>query len=241
MKARKLGLAAAGNQPARYRQAVTASLDFLAADSEMGPIMRNHDWSGSSLGPPQSWPQPLRTAVRFILNTRHPMYIWWGSDRACLYNDAYRASIGPERHPGSLGHPGREVWAEIWDIIGPQIEQVMAGGPATWHENQLVPITRNGRREEVYWTYGYGPIDNPAAPNGIGGVLVVCTETTATVLADRARAEQADRQRRLFEQAPSFIVMLEGPEHRFSFANAAYMRLIGERQVVGRTVAEALP
>jgi PAS domain S-box-containing protein len=242
MTVRKLGLAAAGNaETARYCQPVAGSLDFLAADSEMGAIMRSHDWSGSSLGPPQTWPQPLRTAVRFILNTRHPMYIWWGDDGACLYNDAYRASIGPERHPASLGRPARSVWAEIWDVIGPQIEQVMAGGPATWHENQLVPITRNGKREEVYWTYGYGPIDNPAAPNGIGGVLVVCTETTAAVMADRTRAEQADRQRRLFEQAPSFIVMLEGPEHRFTFANAAYMRLIGERQVVGRTVAEALP
>jgi signal transduction histidine kinase len=223
------------------RQQVSDSLDFLAGDSEMAAIMRARDWSGSTLGLPHTWPQPLRTAIRFMLNTRHPMYIWWGSDLACLYNDAYRASIGPERHPGSLGQPAREVWAEIWDIIGPQIEQVMGGGPATWHENQLVPITRHGWREEVYWTYSYGPIDDPAAPNGIGGVLVVCTETTATVLAERTRAAEAARQRRLFEQAPSFIATLEGPEHRFTFANAAFMRLVGDREVVGRSVADALP
>ena len=196
---------------------------------------------GSSLGAPETWPQPLRTAVRFMLNTGHPMYIWWGAEGACLYNDAYRASIGPERHPSSLGRPVREVWAEIWDIIGPQIEQVMAGGPATWHENQLVPITRHGKREDVYWTYSYGPIDDPDAANGIGGVLVVCTETTATVLAERERAAQADRQRRLFEQAPSFMAILEGPEHRITFANAAYMRLVGDREVIGRRVSDALP
>ena len=176
-----------------------------------------------------------------MLNTGHPMYIWWGAEGACLYNDAYRASIGPERHPGSLGRPVREVWAEIWDIIGPQIEQVMAGGPATWHENQLVPITRHGRREDVYWTYSYGPIDDPDATNGIGGVLVVCTETTATVLAERERAAQAERQRRLFEQAPSFMAILEGPEHRITFANAAYMRLVGDREVVGRSFSDAVP
>ena len=35
--------------------------------------------------------------------------------------------------------------------------------------------------------------------------------------------------------------MLEGPEHRISFANAAYMRLVGDRPVIGQTVAEALP
>ncbi|MEA2737336.1 MAG: hypothetical protein QOH05_643, partial [Acetobacteraceae bacterium] len=250
MRLKELGLAIERHDPAaeRSRHAaaglrpnVVGSLDFLAGDSEMSQIMLAHDWSRSSLGPPEAWPQPLRTAVRFMLNTRHPMYIWWGADGACLYNDAYRACIGPERHPGSLGRPAREVWAEIWDIIGPQIDQVMGGGPATWHENQLVPITRHGRREDVYWTYSYGPIDDPAAPNGIGGVLVVCTETTATVLAEQERAAQAERQRRLFEQAPSFIATLDGPEHRFSFANAAYMRLIGNREVLGRTVAEALP
>jgi hypothetical protein len=91
-----------------------------------------------------------RFVLRLMLTTGHPMYIWWGQDGACLYNDAYRSSIGPERHPSSLGRPAREVWDEIWEIIGPQIEQVMTGGPATWHENQLIPITRNGRRENVY-------------------------------------------------------------------------------------------
>ncbi len=139
----------------------------------MGALMRAHDWARSSLGPPGRWPQALRTAIRVLLNTGHPMYVWWGPELLCFYNDAYRRSIGPERHPGSLGQPAREVWAEIWDIIGPQIEQVMSGGGPTWRENALVPITRNGRREEVYWTYSYGPIDDDDAPNGVGGVLVV--------------------------------------------------------------------
>jgi signal transduction histidine kinase len=203
--------------------------------------MRGHDWSLSSLGSPENWPQPLRTAVRLMLTTGHPMYIWWGHDGACLYNDAYRSSIGPERHPCSLGRPAYEVWAEIWEIIGPQIDQVMTGGPATWHENQLIPITRNGRLENVYWTYSYSPIDDPISLNGIGGVLVLCTETTSTVMSERRLAEQIARQQRLFQQAPSFIAMLDGPEHRVSFANDAYMRLVGDRPVVGRTVAEALP
>lgn len=161
----------------------------------MGALMRTHDWSASSLGDPADWPQALRTAVRLMLNTRHPMYIWWGRELACLYNDAYRQSIGPERHPGSLGRPGREVWGEIWDIIGPQIEQVMSGGGATWHENALVPITRNGRREDVYWTYSYSPIDDETAPHRVGGVLVVCTETTQAVMAERRRVAETLRQR----------------------------------------------
>jgi signal transduction histidine kinase len=226
---------------ASEKNQTAGSVEFLSGDGEMARLMRGHDWSKSSLGSPENWPQSLRTAVRLMLTTGHPMYIWWGHDGACLYNDAYRLSIGPERHPSSLGRPAREVWEEIWEIIGPQIEQVRSGGPATWHENQLIPITRNGRRENVYWTYSYGPIDDPASFNGIGGVLVICTETTSTVMAERRLAEQITRQRRLFQQAPSFIAMLEGPEHRISFANTAYMRLVGDRPVIGRTVAEALP
>ena len=149
----------------------------------MGAQMRAFDWSKTSLGDPTGWPQPLRTAIRLMLNNGHPMYVWWGPELTCFYNDVYSRSIGPERHPGSLGRPAREVWDEVWDVIGPQIEQVMSGKGATWHENQLIPITRHGKREDVYWTYSDGPIDYEAAPFSVGGVLVVCTETTDYMMA----------------------------------------------------------
>jgi PAS domain S-box-containing protein len=163
------------------------SADFLAGGGEMGALMRAHDWSASPLGSPDAWPQSLRTAVRLLLNTNHPMFIWWGEDLIQFYNDAYRQTMGPERHPSALGQGGRECWAEIWPIIGPQIEQVMNGGGATWHENQLVPVTRHGRLEQVYWTYGFSPIDED---DGIGGVLVVCRDVTSEHLADAALRER---------------------------------------------------
>ena len=159
----------------------------------MGALMRAHDWSATALGPPDGWPQSLRTAVRLVLNTNHPMFIWWGPKLIQFYNDAYRQTMGPERHPSALGQGGRQCWAEIWHIIGPEIEQVMNGGGATWHENQLVPVTRHGRLEQVYWTYGYSPIDDD---NGIGGVLVVCRDVTRDYLAAAAlREREADLAR----------------------------------------------
>jgi signal transduction histidine kinase len=204
-------------------------------------LMREHDWSMTPLGPPEGWPQPLRTVVRLILNTGHPMYIWWGPDLLCFYNDAYRQSIGSERHPGSLGRPARAVWHEIWPIIGPQIDQVISGGGATWHENHLVPITRNGRLEEVYWTYSYSPIDDDSAPNGVGGVLVVCTETTAQVQAMREKAAELERLDRMFRQAPGAVAILRGPRHVFDIVNPAYERLVGNRDILGKAVADVLP
>jgi signal transduction histidine kinase len=221
------------------RDQVSGSLDFLAGDGEMARLMRAWDWSTSSLGPPETWPQPLRTAVRTLLNTGHPMYVFWGPHGACLYNDAYRQSLGPERHPGSLGRPAREVWEEVWDAIGWQIEQVMNGGPATWHENQKLTTTRHGRQEDVYWTYSYGPIDDERAPGGVGGVLVVCTETTSQVLATRALAAERRQFAELFERSPSFMTLLRGPKHRFELVNPAYRQLIAHRDVIGMEVRQA--
>jgi len=178
---------------------VPSSADFLAGGGEMGALVRGYDWSRTPLGRPANWPQSLRTAVRLLLNTNHPMFIWWGQHLVQFYNDAYRQTLGPERHPHALGQGGRECWAEIWDIIGPQIDQVMDGGGATWHENQLVPVTRHGRLEQVYWTYGFSPIDED---DGVGGVLVVCRDVTKDYLsslalrdreAELARVQQVGR------------------------------------------------
>jgi PAS domain S-box-containing protein len=166
------------------------SADFLAGGGEMGALTRAHDWAVTPLGRPETWPQSLRTALRILLNTNHPMFIWWGPQLIQFYNDAYRQTMGPERHPSALGQRGQECWTEIWDLIGPQIEQVMNGGGATWHENQLVPVTRHGRLEQVYWTYGYSPIDED---DRIGGVLVVCRDVTKEHLAaDALREREAE-------------------------------------------------
>jgi PAS domain S-box-containing protein len=161
--------------------------DFLASGGETGALTRAYDWSATPIGAPDSWPQSLRTAVRILLNTNHPMFIWWGPELIQFYNDAYSQTMGPERHPGALGQRGRDCWAEIWPIIGPQIEQVMSGGGATWNENQLIPVTRHGRLEQVWWTYGYSPIDEA---DGVGGVLVVCRDVTKEYLAAEALRER---------------------------------------------------
>jgi PAS domain S-box-containing protein len=207
----------------------------------MGAHIRAHDWANNELGEPEYWPQSLRTVVRLMLNTRHPIFIFWGPNSICFYNDAYSASLGPERHPIALGQPGHVVWAEIWNVIGPQIAQVLAGGPPTWFENQLIPITRFGRVEDAYWTYSYSPIDDDGAANGVGGALVLVTETTDHVMSEKAASAETGRFARLFEQAPSFMAVLRGPTHIFDITNAAYLQLIGHRDLIGKPVRDALP
>ncbi len=214
---------------------------FLKGGGEMGSRMRALDWSRTPLGDASHWPVPLQITLRTLLTTRHPMFIFWGPEHYCFYNDAYSESLGPEKHPSILGSPGREAWTEIWPIIGPQMEQVMAGGESTWHENQLIPIIRHGQLEEVYWTYSYGPVYDPDAPFKVGGVLVVCSETTQQMQVQQELRLADARWRNLFEQAPGFMCVLEGPEHRFTYANTRFRELVQRQIAVGDTVIDLFP
>lgn len=218
-----------------------SQMNFLTGGGEMGSLIRAYDWKTSPLGSPETWPQPLKTSLRLLLSTGHPMFIWWGKDLIQFYNDAYARSLGPERHPSALGQQGHQCWAEIWSDIYPQISQVLTGYGHTWHENQLLPITRNGKREDVYWTYSYGPIDDPQADNGVGGILVVCTETTKQVLAEQRMKTAEARWRSLFDQAPTFMCILTGSDHRFEYANHNYLEILGQHDILGKTVLEVIP
>jgi signal transduction histidine kinase/CheY-like chemotaxis protein len=156
---------------------------FLAGGGVTGDLIAALDWSKTPVGPMASWPVSLRTTVGTIVHSRHPMFLWWGEQLTQFYNDAYLPSFGVGKHPDAMGQAGRECWQEIWSIIGPQIEQVLTTGRATWNEDALVPILRNGKLEDVYWTYGYSPVRDDE--DRIAGVLVVCTENTARVVAER--------------------------------------------------------
>ena len=149
----------------------------------MAGLIRHFDWARTPLGPIKSWSDTLITTVNMLLASRHPMFLWWGSELIQFYNDGYRPSIRADKHPAAVGQPGKECWPEIWHIIGPQIDAVMNQGESTWNLNQLVPINRNGKLEEVFWTYSYSPVRDKDGV--VQGTLVVCSETTEQVLSDR--------------------------------------------------------
>ena len=207
----------------------------------MGRRIREYDWSTTSLGDAEQWPAPLKTVVRLMLTINHAMFVFWGPDLVCLYNDAFSRSLGAEQHPSILGMKGPQAWAEEWDVIAPQIALVSSGQGATWPENQPIPMRRHGRLDETYWTSSFGPIHDDDAPNGVGGTLVVTTETTGYVLAQRRLHLAEARWQPLFDQTPGFVAVLVGPSHRFEFANPQYSDVIGGREFIGRTVLEVLP
>lgn len=208
----------------------------------MGELTRSHEWSKTPLGEPCEWPQSLLTTLSIILNSRFPMFLFWGKEHLCFYNDAYRPSLGNEgKHPYALGKPGAEVWPEIWDLIAPQIRQVLSTGEATWFEDQLIPIYRNGHLEDVYWTYSYSPVkDESGQP---AGVFVTCTETTKKMETLQRLTESEQRFQNLVREATVGIVVLTGEEMRVEIVNDAYGKLIGRtaEELKGRKLFDLIP
>ena len=158
-----------------------SGVDVLSGGGEMGALARQVDWRQTAVGPPESWPQSLRTAVSMLLESKFPMLLCWGPDFIQFYNDPFRPILGARKHP-ALGRSTRDTFAEAWHIIGPLFEQVMAG-TAVGFDDMLVPLDRNGFLEECYFVYSYSPFR--VESGNVGGVLVTCTETTGRVVAER--------------------------------------------------------
>ncbi|WP_404337332.1 PAS domain-containing protein [Sphingomonas sp. MMS12-HWE2-04] len=211
---------------------------FLQDGGEMGRRIRALDWQSHPLGVPDGWPQALRTVARLMLTTQHPTLIFWGPQLFCLYNDAFAASLGPERHPAMLGAEARTILVDSWPIVGADIEAVLAGHGSTYRENRLVPSRRHGVVENAYWTYSYSPIDHEGA---VGGVLVLCTETTSQVRDAERRDAERMRQQRLFEQAPGFITIMRGPNLIVEFVNDAHRDIFGSEDWIGKPIRTAFP
>ncbi|MCR8526570.1 hypothetical protein WB334_26460, partial [Escherichia coli] len=66
------------------------------------------------------------------------MFLFWGDELTCFYNDAFRPSLGDNgKHP-AIGKMAKETWAEIWDFTHPLIQGVMTTGNAVQFEDHPV-------------------------------------------------------------------------------------------------------
>lgn len=138
------------------------------------------DWNATPIGSMDLWPLSLRNTLSMMLSSKFPMFLWWGEELIQFYNDAYRPSFGENgKHPLALGQKAVDCWPEIWDIILPNIEKVRNENKSVWFEDLLLPIYRNGKIEDVYWTFSCSPIANDSGD--IEGVLIICKETTENV------------------------------------------------------------
>jgi PAS domain S-box-containing protein len=214
-----------------------AATDFLRHDGETARLIHAFDWASTSLGSIESWPQSLKSIVVLMVQSPVPMVLLWGEDGYMIYNDAYSGFAGG-RHPRALGQKVREGWPEVADFNDSVMRVVLAGGTLAYRDQELT-LFRNGVGEQVWMNLDYSPVlDESGSP---AGVIAIVVETTARVASDRYVEAEREQLAKLFDQAPGFMAMLGGPEHRFTLANQAYFRLVGERDLIGHPVAEVMP
>jgi len=198
---------------------------------EMADLVRAFDWSATSLGPIESWPESLLTTVNTLLASRHPLFLWWGDDLIQFYNDAYRPSLGRDKHPAALGQRGEACWREVWESIAPQLRCVLNGGESTWNVDLYLPIYRNGDQlEDAWWTFGYSPVRE--ASGRVGGVFVVVSETTSRVLAERELNRNRERLQ-LALDAANLGTWSYDPHNETFTADAAMQRIFGAPEPAG--------
>jgi PAS domain S-box-containing protein len=230
----------------RYASLSQTAERLFVGGGSMGALMHAFDWAASPLGPIEDWPPSLHTVVRLCLISHFPTVIFWGPELRMLYNDAYLPILA-DKHPASLGRPVREVWPEIWSIIGPMLEGVFATGEATWSENLLLPILDNGTTGAHYFTFSYAPIQNETGQ--VCGVFCPVTETTERV--ERKRREQALRHEaeaahaRVRTTLESITDGFYTVDHdwRFTYVNQRAKAVWGREQddFLGKSLGEEFP
>ncbi|HSD45943.1 MAG TPA: ATP-binding protein, partial [Pyrinomonadaceae bacterium] len=157
--------------------------DWLTGGGELGQLIRGYDWSQNPLGPIESWPQSLRSAVSILLPSKAQIALFWGPDLITLYNDAYRPVLG-KKHPSALGMPVREVWSELWETgLRRLFEGVLNTGEAFWGRDWPFYLERGGFPEETFFDISYDPIRDESGR--VAGLFCIVSETTARVISER--------------------------------------------------------
>ena len=164
---------------------------------EMGRRMSELDWATTPLGPPQDWPAELQGAVTAMLASRAQIVIFHGPEYCALYNDAYIVTMG-SKHPGYLGRPGREMWAEAWGVLQKLFDGVVRSDESFWAGDHPFMLERYGFLEETYFDISYDPIRS--GDGMVTGVNCIVTDTTSRVLSERRVRTLSALGRRLADQ-----------------------------------------
>ncbi|WP_095053498.1 PAS domain-containing sensor histidine kinase [Pseudomonas sp. Irchel s3b2] len=163
---------------------------------EMAGRIRAFDWSLTELGPIETWPASLCSAVQLLLASPLPMVMLWGRPGYMIYNDAYSRFAGG-RHPYLLGSPVELGWPEVAEFNRHVVDICLAGGTLSYHNKALV-LLRDGVPEDVWMDLYYSPVaDDDGHP---AGVMAMVVDTTDHVISERRRQEaesayRADNER----------------------------------------------
>jgi PAS domain S-box-containing protein len=150
---------------------------FLPVDSPTAAEIRAFDWSGTSLGSVDRWPNALRSMLATMFDTPQPMFVSAEPGKMFFFNDPYRPMLGG-RLAGAIGRSFETLWEDVWDDVSPHVERALAG-EGSMHRDLPLRMTRHGYDEETWWTFSYAPLRDENG--GVIGMYAVTNETTRGV------------------------------------------------------------
>ena len=196
--------------------------------------MRSHDWTGSLLGLPASWPPALQTVAGLMLRASTPAFVAWGPELCLLYNDACLKILG-EGHALKPGQPLHAVWPELRCDIELLVGQSLAGQGVDLPGAPL-PLCRHAADGQAAFSFSPAPVDGPDGT--VAGWYCTLGEPAAKSTAEKTRRSEIQFLYNMFEQAPSFMAVVREPGHVYELANKAYLQLVDRDDVVGKTFQE---
>jgi len=177
----------------------------IIGKGEMADRVRAYDWASTPLGPIESWSKELITIVNLTLASPLPARTMWGPDFVLIYNDAYRAIVGP-RHPAALGKAAESVYPESWHVVGPLLDNAFAAGETLFYEKLLVPLPTANGIEDRYLNYSFNPIFEDGKIAGLFGPL---HDVTTEVLAVRQLEASEARAHRILQSIGDAVIVTD--------------------------------
>ncbi len=212
----------AGKTPNQHKANGTRD-GLIFGETQMAGLVRAHDWSSTPLGRMENWSEVLLSSVNLMLACAFPSLVFWGTDLVQLYNDAFIPLLA-ERHPSGLGQRARECWSDAWQIVGPNLKRVMDERETVYHEDTVVPIIRDGKLQDIRWTYNYSPIIGSGG--AVLGVLVICQDLTREENAAQELRESEARASRVLQSIGDAVIVTDA-ETRVIQMNAVAEQLTG--------------
>ena len=175
--------------------------------------------------------------------------VWsWSAEKDST--DINRAQLWWEQLTGQSLEQQRAKDDAWLDVVHPEDREAAA---TTWRNcmttGKVYDIEYRVRGREGTWKHVHTrgiPIRSAdgAVREWVGTIDDVTDQRVAAAERERLLAAAESERRRLeevFRHAPTFIAVLLGPDHVFERVNDRYIDLIGGRDVVGKSVREALP